>query len=126
MGGSPLNLWLRRRQEAIELERQVARIAVEVGADVRPPATGTAAGDPKRLRGLPAIGYGVSGAIADTQPERTVLKRLTAAARDASSRSRGDASTDATRRGGPPRRTTRPRAPAEGAEDSLTIQRGRK
>lgn len=33
----------------------------------------TAAGDPRKLRGLPAIGYGVGGAIAGTQPERATI-----------------------------------------------------
>lgn len=73
LGDSPLNLWLRRQQEAAELERQVARIALEAGGELQHGAA-TAAGDPRRLRGIPAIGYGVSGALAGSQPERAALK----------------------------------------------------
>lgn len=62
----------------VDLDRQLARIAREVGADL-PPAPGatpaTAAGDPRRIRGLPAVGYGVAGAIAGTQPEREAIRR---------------------------------------------------
>jgi hypothetical protein len=68
-----LNLWLARRRSAVELERQVAKIAVEVGADVPEQTPATAAGDPRRLRGIPAIGCGVGGAVAGTQPERAIL-----------------------------------------------------
>ena len=37
-------------------------------------AGATAAGDSARLRGLPAIGRGVGGAMADTRPLAALLK----------------------------------------------------
>jgi hypothetical protein len=36
--------------------------------------TGTAAGDPRRLRGLPAIGPNMAGEIWHTRPDREVLR----------------------------------------------------
>jgi hypothetical protein len=60
---------------SVDLDRQLARIALEVGGDLPDHGAATAAGDPRKLRGLPAIGYGVGGAIAGTQPERETLRR---------------------------------------------------
>lgn len=74
IGSDRLNLWLRRRREAVDLERQLVRIAEEVGADLPAVTSATAAGDPRRLRGIPAIGYGTSGAIAGSQPEREAIR----------------------------------------------------
>lgn len=38
-------------------------------------APATLGGDPRRLRGIPAIGRGVTGAINHTDPERALLRR---------------------------------------------------
>jgi hypothetical protein len=40
----------------------------ELPSDARAAAGATAAGDPRRLRGIPAIGRGCSGAIPGTRP----------------------------------------------------------
>lgn len=62
-------LWARNHQHAVEIDRQLTRIAVEVGADLPPTLSApTAAGDQRRLRGIPAIGRGVAGAITGTRP----------------------------------------------------------
>jgi hypothetical protein len=37
--------------------------------------TASAGGDHQRLRGIPAIGRGVAGAIHNTQPEQTTINR---------------------------------------------------
>jgi hypothetical protein len=58
-------------------ERLLAKILLETG-EAAPPATviqATLAGDSSRLRGLPAIARGVSGAIPGTQPERALLAK---------------------------------------------------
>jgi hypothetical protein len=77
IGEARLTRWLRRKQEAVSQERKLARIALETGSSVRQEAGASAAGDPQKLRGIPAIGYGVGGAMNDTQPERTTIARET-------------------------------------------------
>ena len=62
--------------EKIADERKIARALLEgEAADIptRTAAGGTAAGDPRRLRGLPAIGRNVSGATVETDPVRHLL-----------------------------------------------------
>lgn len=50
-------------------ERRLARILLETGDEAPPSATGsTSGGDPARLRGLPAVGRGVSGTMPGTGP----------------------------------------------------------
>lgn len=56
-----------RQQQQIEDQRKVARI-VEDAADVPAHTGATAAGDGRKLRGIPAIGRGVTGAINNTVP----------------------------------------------------------
>lgn len=65
----PLPRAWRRQQQALDTEK-VARIVAETGATEEPrnSAGVTAAGDGRRVRGLPAIGKGVTGAIRDTRP----------------------------------------------------------
>lgn len=67
---------LHARIQRLELERQqqaaVAR-ALRESAPVRGWVTSTGA-DPQRLRGIPAIGRSVSGAIRGTDPERAVVR----------------------------------------------------
>lgn len=53
--------------------RVLARILKETAADHPPPTRGaTAGGDSRKLRGIPAIGRGVSGAIPGTRPEDAI------------------------------------------------------
>lgn len=72
--------WLRRRPEITAMDEQQARLLREAEADADPAAPlrdgpATAGGDPRRLRGIPAIGRSVSGAIRGTDPEREATKR---------------------------------------------------
>jgi hypothetical protein len=53
--------------------RKAVSEAVADEADLTLPKT--ADGDPARLRGLPAIGRSVSGAIRETDPERETVRR---------------------------------------------------
>lgn len=60
-----------RHQEAENDRRKITRNLLESG-DIAPEtltaAGGTAAGDERRLRGIPAIGRGVGGHIRGTRP----------------------------------------------------------
>lgn len=66
--------FMRRRTEDIELDRQLARIAIEVGADLpEAPSAPRAAhrlDENERLRGIPVVGVkgGLGGAITGTRP----------------------------------------------------------
>lgn len=64
---------LMRRRMLDDLERSTARAIGEGAGDERRHVAGTGA-DHARLRGIPAIGRGVSGAIRGTDPERHVLE----------------------------------------------------
>lgn len=70
IGSDPLNIWLQRRRQDAVHARMLARIALEVGENVpqRPIAGATAGGDERKLRGIPAVGRGVAGAIRGTRP----------------------------------------------------------
>lgn len=50
----------------------IAKLALETDLDVpmRPAAGATPAGDEERLRGIPAIGRGVGGAMRGTRPDQ--------------------------------------------------------
>lgn len=70
IGDCRTNLALRRRQEERQMIENAERIAREVGTD-----TGTVIqtasklpGDPRSLRGIPAIGRGITGAQPHTRP----------------------------------------------------------
>ena len=68
----------RFRREHEQLRRKPEEIARMPAPelDARRHGRGAAGGDRARLRGLPAIGPSVSGAMADTQPEADVIRRL--------------------------------------------------
>lgn len=57
-----------------EVERAVARALLEANED-RTWVASTGA-DPRRLRGIPAIGRNVSGAIPGTDPEREAVRSV--------------------------------------------------
>jgi hypothetical protein len=66
----------RRQLQALD-EQRLAAILLELGEEA-PPAgwTGaTAPGDRRRLRGIPAVSRGTSGAIAGTDPVRALLAK---------------------------------------------------
>lgn len=63
---------------------KILRIIEAVSDEHEPPptiATATLPADYRRLRGLPAIGRGVSGAVSGSQPEAEALRRLSQRAR---------------------------------------------
>lgn len=66
-----LFLWLDRKRSDAEHQRKVAKVLLDVGADM-PESTSTASapGDNRRLRGVPVVGVkgGMGGAIAGTRP----------------------------------------------------------
>jgi hypothetical protein len=66
-------LALQRRAD----EQKLARILIETGEDAPPEtlARATLAGDGRRLRGIPAVSRGTSGAIAGTDPLRALLAK---------------------------------------------------
>jgi hypothetical protein len=71
----PLPRAFRRQLEADD-RAKVARIVREVGEeDVAGVAGGTAGGDERRLRGIPAVGRGCAGAIRGTNPVAELLRR---------------------------------------------------
>jgi hypothetical protein len=67
----------REREQHAEDLRKLASILIEVGeeAPAASSASATAAGDPARLRGLPAIGRNVTGATVDTNPLGALLAK---------------------------------------------------
>jgi hypothetical protein len=68
----------RRAQAEREAREQVDLILREVGElddDAPLELRGTAAGDSRRLRGLPAIGRGVSGTMPGTSPHGALLAK---------------------------------------------------
>lgn len=70
IGEARLNLQQRRHDNAAHQARQLAVIARESEPDLvfARPTHATAAGDERKLRGIPAIGKSVTGAIPGTIP----------------------------------------------------------
>lgn len=66
-----LGAWLQRAELREAEERAKLR---EVERELDTPGDGTASGDTKGLRGIPAIGRGVGGAIAGTDPLRKIMR----------------------------------------------------
>lgn len=61
-----------------DFQQKLARILLETG-EPAPPTTVTKAtlsGDTRRLRGIPAIGYGVAGASPGTNPLTELLRNI--------------------------------------------------
>jgi hypothetical protein len=70
--------YLRQHEERAAQGRLLANILLEVGEPLpkdRKPRSGVSGAEPARLRGLPAIGRNVSGAIPGTDPLRAVLDK---------------------------------------------------
>jgi hypothetical protein len=70
-GEGPAAALERARSEQEALRAKIDRISRESDSehiDERAPGRGTAGGDTRKLRGIPAIGRGVSGAIPGTSP----------------------------------------------------------
>jgi len=66
-----------RRQLQAEDSEKVDRIVGEVGEPVAPAgvAGATAAGDERRLRGIPAVGRGCAGAIQGSDPVQALMAK---------------------------------------------------
>lgn len=73
-GAGIIGTWLERTELREAQEQAKLKAAAESGNDV---STGgpTAAGDARKLRGIPAIGRGVGGAIANSDPLRELLRK---------------------------------------------------
>lgn len=73
---SRLVLALRRRHEDVRLERQAWRIAQETGVLAPAPTAvaATAAGDERRLRGIPICAPGVRGTLPGTDPIAELIR----------------------------------------------------
>jgi hypothetical protein len=66
------------RQERAAFEHELAKILFETGAELpknAKPVNGAGGGEPARLRGSPAIGRNVSGAIPGTDPLNALLAK---------------------------------------------------
>jgi hypothetical protein len=72
IGDTPLNRTMQLAHLDARNAKLLATLARETGAALPPrQAPGaTAGGDTRALRGIPAIGRGVTGAIAGTRPEQ--------------------------------------------------------
>lgn len=62
------SLYARRAIEATRNAKMLAQLARESGVVLERPAAAEFAPDPMGLRGIPAIGRGVAGAMAHTRP----------------------------------------------------------
>jgi hypothetical protein len=73
----PYDGHLVRAVQRLRIHRRIAEQVAELAREENVPlpiATATLAGDPQRLRGLPAIGRNVSGAMRGTQPDLELLR----------------------------------------------------
>jgi hypothetical protein len=61
--------------EGIRDAERLGRILEEVGDAPVAVGKATAGGDPRRLRGVPAVGRGVSGAVSGSQPLAELLRK---------------------------------------------------
>jgi hypothetical protein len=61
-------LWIKNRDLAIHQAHAIARAVQESDTVFTRPTYATAAGDERKLRGIPAIGRGVQGARPDQRP----------------------------------------------------------
>jgi hypothetical protein len=65
-----------RELQRVEDERKLRRVVLEVDDDEPDQVVGvTAAGDPRRLRGIPAVGRGTGGAIAGSDPLAALIAK---------------------------------------------------
>jgi len=53
-----------------DFQRKLSRILIEIGEEAPTTTRATAGGDERKLRGIPAIGRGVAGAIPGTAPHK--------------------------------------------------------
>lgn len=69
-GSGPLTAYLAAADEHTWREQRLARAIIDTTPTAEPTTTtrATLPGDTRRLRGIPAIGYGVTGAIPGTTP----------------------------------------------------------
>ena len=65
----------RRQLEALDLEKVMRLVQEAVDETPESTAGSTAGGDGRRLRGIPSVGRGVSGAIGGTDPLRALMAK---------------------------------------------------
>lgn len=74
-GTGPLEAMLQREKQRAQREQQISRIILQADPSsidttaASATSRATLPGDTRRLRGIPAIGYGVTGAIPGTIPD---------------------------------------------------------
>jgi hypothetical protein len=66
--GDRVPLWVKHRDLAIHQAQTIAHALRETDTIFERPTHATAAGDERKLRGIPAIGRGVQGVINGTRP----------------------------------------------------------
>ena len=71
----PLPRAYRRQLQALDLEKVMRLVAEAVDETPESAAGSTAGGDGRRVRGIPSVGRGVSGAIGGTDPMRALLAK---------------------------------------------------
>jgi hypothetical protein len=68
LGEAGILIWARQLKEEREFERQMAEIAIETEREIpKALCCATAAGDERRLRGIPCIARGVGGTSPGTR-----------------------------------------------------------
>jgi hypothetical protein len=63
------------RELQLEDAKKMRRVVIETGHDDELVTCATAGGDPRRLRGIPAVGRGTGGAIAGSDPLAALLAK---------------------------------------------------
>lgn len=77
-GEGPLEASRRLAEEHAEFRAKITRMWQDIDSSelVNTPSRATAAGDSRKLRGIPAIARGVSGAVPGTQPEAAATRSV--------------------------------------------------
>lgn len=75
LGTNPLIRALRHHELQAQLEQQLHQIARETDTTPITNTTATAAGDSRKLRGIPALAHGVGSTIPGTDPLRALLAK---------------------------------------------------
>lgn len=69
---------LMARYRVDEMPAKVEKIVADAGSSDERISVGTAPGDWRKLRGIPALGPHVPGAMMNTRPDREAIRRLSA------------------------------------------------
>lgn len=77
LGNNPLIRAIRHHELTVQLEDQLHQIARDTETVPIVNSKATAAGDERKLRGIPALAYGVGGTIPGTDPLRAYIAKET-------------------------------------------------